>query len=188
MDKKDTTTCSLHFRSKDHTHRLEVKGYKKIFHANGNLRTGVSSVQSLSCVQLFVTPWTQAHQTFCPSPTPRACSNSCPSSWWCHPTISSFVILFSSCLQSFPASVSFPVSQFFTSGGIRWPKYWSFSFSISPSNEYSGLISFGTDWFQRRKKAWEFFFFYSMKRQKKKNKKTNRSGYTFIRQNRKNFI
>ena len=63
MDKKDTTTCSLHFRSKDDTHRLEVKGYKKIFHANGNLRTGVSSVQSLSCVQLFVTPWTQAHQT-----------------------------------------------------------------------------------------------------------------------------
>ena len=53
----------------------------------------------------------------CPSPTPKACSNSCPSSWWCHPTISSSVIPFSSCLQSFPASGSFPVSQFFTSGG-----------------------------------------------------------------------
>ena len=52
----------------------------------------------------------------CPSPTPRACSNSCPSSWWCHPTISSSVIPFSSCLQSFPASGSFPMSQFFTSG------------------------------------------------------------------------
>ena len=53
----------------------------------------------------------------CPSPTPNACSNSCASSRWCHPTISSSVIPFSSCLQSFPASGSFPVSQFFTSGG-----------------------------------------------------------------------
>ena len=53
----------------------------------------------------------------CPSPIPGACSNSCPSSWWCHPTISSSVIPFSSCLQPFPASGSFPMSQFFTSGG-----------------------------------------------------------------------
>ena len=53
----------------------------------------------------------------CPSPTPRACSNSCPSSRWYHPTISSSVILFSSCLQSFPASGSFPTSQLFASGG-----------------------------------------------------------------------
>ena len=53
----------------------------------------------------------------CPSPTPGACSTSCPLSWWCHPTISSSVIPFSSCLQSFPASGSFPSSQFFASGG-----------------------------------------------------------------------
>ena len=53
----------------------------------------------------------------CLSPTPGACSNSCPSSRWCHPTISSSVIPFSSCLQSFPASGSFPMSQFFASGG-----------------------------------------------------------------------
>ena len=53
----------------------------------------------------------------CPSPTPGAFSNSCPCSWWCHPTISSSVIPFSSHLQSFPASGSFPVSQFFGSGG-----------------------------------------------------------------------
>ena len=53
----------------------------------------------------------------CPSPTPGACSNSCPLSQWCHPTISSSVILFSSCLQSFPASGSFPTSQFLASGG-----------------------------------------------------------------------
>ena len=79
----------------------------------------------------------------CPSPTPRDYSDSCPSSQWCHPTISSSVIPFSTHLQSFPALGSFPVSQFFTSGG---PKYWSFSFSISPSNEYSGLISFRMNW------------------------------------------
>ena len=53
----------------------------------------------------------------CPSPTPRACSNSCPSSQWCHPTISSSVVPFSSCLQSFPASGSFPMSQPFPSDG-----------------------------------------------------------------------
>ena len=53
----------------------------------------------------------------CPSPTPRACSNSCPSSLWCHPTISSSVVVFSSHLQSFPASGSFPISKFFAVGG-----------------------------------------------------------------------
>ena len=78
----------------------------------------------------------------CPSPTPGACSDSCPLSRWCHPTISSSVISFSSCLQSFPASGSFQMTVLH----IRWPKYWSFSFSISPSNEYSGLICFRMDW------------------------------------------
>ena len=77
----------------------------------------------------------------CPSPTPRACSNSYPLSWWYHPTISFSVIPFSFCLQFFPASGSFLMSLC-----IRWPKYWSFSFSISLSNEYSGLISFWMDW------------------------------------------
>ena len=76
-----------------------------------------------------------------PSPTPGAYSNSCSPSWRCHPTILSSVVPFSSCLQSFSASGSFPVLH------IRWPKYWSISFSISPSNEYSGLISFWIDWF-----------------------------------------
>ena len=76
----------------------------------------------------------------CPSPTPRVYSNSCPLSRWCHPTISSSVVPFSSCLQSFPASGSSNESVL----GIRWPKYWCFS--ISPSNEYSGLISFRMDW------------------------------------------
>ena len=78
----------------------------------------------------------------CPSPTPGAYSNSCLLSRLCHPTISSSVVPFSSCLQSFPASGSFPMSQFFASGGQSW----SFSFSISPSNEHSGLLSLRMDW------------------------------------------
>ena len=78
-----------------------------------------SSVQSLSRVWLFATPWTAACQPSCPSPTPRVYSNSCPLSRWCHPTSSSSVIPFYSRLQSFPASGSFPMSQFFASGGQR---------------------------------------------------------------------
>ena len=61
--------------------------------------------------------WLQHKRLPCPSPTPRVYSNSCSLSWWCHPNISSSVIPFSSHLQSFPASESFPMSQFFTSGG-----------------------------------------------------------------------
>ena len=61
-------------------------------------------------------PKEQHTRLLCPSAAPRACSNSCPSSWRCHPTISSCVISFSSCLQSFPATGSFPMSQIFTSG------------------------------------------------------------------------
>ena len=76
----------------------------------------VVTVQLLSHVWLFAIPWTAAHQLPCPSPTPGACSNSCLLSQWCHLTISSSVIPFSSCLQSFPASGSFQMSQLFTSG------------------------------------------------------------------------
>ena len=75
------------------------------------------SVQSLSRVWLFVTPWTAAHQASSPSPTPGVHPNSCPLSRWCHPTISSSVISFSSCHQSFPASGSFPMNQLFASAG-----------------------------------------------------------------------
>ena len=76
-----------------------------------------SSVQLLSSVHLFVTPWTAALQASCPSPAPGVYSNSCPSSQWCHPTISLSVIPFSSRLQSLPASGSFQMSLLFTSGG-----------------------------------------------------------------------
>ena len=72
----------------------------------------------------------------CPSLSPWVCSNSCPLNRWCHPAISFSVFCFSSCPQSFPESGSFPSTLY-----LRWPKYWSFSFSISPSKEYSGLIS-----------------------------------------------
>ena len=71
----------------------------------------------------------------CPSLSPGVCSNSCPLNWWCCLTISSSAP-FSFSPQSFPASGSFPMSQLFASGGQSW------NFSISPSSEYSGLISF----------------------------------------------
>ena len=80
----------------------------------------------------------------CPSPTPRVYSNSCASSRWCHTTISSSVVHFSSHFQSFPASGSFPMSQFFTSGGQSIGA--SALASVLPS-KYSGLISFRIDWF-----------------------------------------
>ena len=77
----------------------------------------LSSVQSLNCVQLFWPHRPQYARPPCPSPTPRVYSNSSPLSWWRHPTISSSVVPFSSCLQSFPTSGSFQISQFFPSGG-----------------------------------------------------------------------
>ena len=79
----------------------------------------------------------------CPSPSPGIHPNPCPSSRWCHPTISSSVIPFFSCPQSSPASGFFSNESALH---IRWPKYWSFSFNISPFSEYSRLISFWIDW------------------------------------------
>ena len=89
------------------------------FSSNQGSPTSVSSVQfSHTVVSDSLQPHGLQHTRLpCPSPTPGACSNSCPSSWWCHPTISSSVIPFSSCLQSFSASGSFPVSQLFAPGG-----------------------------------------------------------------------
>ena len=84
--------------------------------------------------QHAVLPW--------PSLPPRACSNSCPSSQWYHLTISSSVM--TSLPSSFPTSGSFPVELALCT---RWSKYWSFSFNISHSNEYSELISLRIDWF-----------------------------------------
>ena len=92
------------------------------------------ALQSLNLVQLFWTPWTAA--------SPGVYSNSCPLSWWCHPTISSSVTPFS-CPLSFPASGSFQMSWLLTSGGQSTRA----SASACLSNEYSGLISFRIDWF-----------------------------------------
>ena len=103
----------------------------------------ISSVQSLSHVWLFATPWTAARQASLSINNSQSLLNSYPPSWWCHPTILSSVIPFSSCLQSLPVSGSFQMSQFFTSGA---QSIWSFSFKISSSNGYSGLISFRMDW------------------------------------------
>ena len=75
----------------------------------------------------------------CPSPTPRVYSNLSPLSPWCHPTISSSVVPFSSCLPSIRVFSNESALH------IGWPKYWSFSFNISPSNEHPGLISFRMD-------------------------------------------
>ena len=104
----------------------------------------ISSVQS-SVESDSLQPKGLQHATLpCPSPTPGAYSNSCSSSRWCLLTISSSVIPFSSHLQS---SVSIRVFSNESVLRIRWPEYWSFSFSISLSSEYSGLISFKIDWF-----------------------------------------
>ena len=110
-----------------------------------SIQNGFSSVQfSHSVVSDSLQPHEMQHaRPPCPSPTPGVYSNSRPLSWCCHPIISSSVVPFSPCLQSFLASGSFPLSHFFASG----PKYWSFTFNISPFQEYSKLISFRMDWF-----------------------------------------
>ena len=117
-----------------------------------------SSVWCLIRVWIFVTPWTEARQASLSTPTPGVYSNSCPLSWWCHPTISSSVVPFSSYLQSFPASESFPMSQFFTSGGqsIGVSALASVSFSRSIQDWYplgwTGWISL------QSKRLWRVFF------------------------------
>ena len=106
------------------------------------LPSWLSLVQSLSYFQYLWPHGLQHPGLPCPLPTPRASSNSCPLSRWCHPTISSSVVPFSSWFQS-------PSIKVFSNESvlcIRWPKYWSFTFSMSPSNEYSGLISFRIEW------------------------------------------
>ena len=77
-----------------------------------------------------------------PSPTPGVHTSSYPSSRWCHPAISSSVVTFSSCPQSLPASDFSNESTL----RMRWSKYWSFSFTVSPSSEHPGLIFFRMDW------------------------------------------
>ena len=103
-----------------------------------------SVVQLLCCVRLFAIPWTAACQAFLSFKSPGVCSNSCPLSQLCHPTISSSVLPFSSCLQFFPTSGSFPMSQLFTSG----------SQSIGASVSASVLLMNIKDWFPLNWLVW----------------------------------
>ena len=101
-----------------------------------------SSVQLFSCVRLFVTPWTAAHQVSLSITNSQSPPKPMSLSQWCHPTISSSVVPFSSCLQSFPASGSFQMRQFFASGGQSFGA--SASTSVLPMNIQDW--SFRMDW------------------------------------------
>ena len=121
-----------------------------LLHGKPFLAFQLSSVQfsrvqfSCSVVSDSLQPHEMQHsRPPCPSPSPRVHPNPCPLIRWCHPTISSSIVPFSFCLQSSPASGSFQNESALC---IRCPKYWSFSFNFSPSNEYPGLISFRMDW------------------------------------------
>ena len=114
-----------------------------------------SSVQSFSHVWLFATSWTAAHQPSCPSPTPGVCSDSYPLNWWCHPIVSSSVILPS----------IFPSIRVFSNESalcIRLPKYWNFNFSISPSSVYLDWFPSGlTGWISLQSKGLSRIFSYT---------------------------
>ena len=101
--------------------------------------------QLLSHVQPFMTPWAAAHQAPCPPLSPKVSLNSHPLSQWCCLTISSSAVPFSFCFQSSQHQGFFFPSELALH--IKWPRYWSFGISISPSSEYSGLISLRIDWF-----------------------------------------
>ena len=103
-----------------HAEHLKVASYEFICHSSQSSFQICRKISQCSRSVVSNSSWPHGLQHAslpCPSQTPRACSNSCPLSQWCHPTISSFVVPFYSCPQSFPASGSFPMSQFFTSGG-----------------------------------------------------------------------
>ena len=116
--------------------------------------TLITSVEFSSVTQSCLTLWSHGlrHARLpCPSRTPRACSNSCPLSPWCHATISSSVVPFSSCLQPFPASGCFPVSQFFASGGQSIGV--SASASVLPMNTQDWSPLGSTGWISLQSKG-----------------------------------
>ena len=148
----------MYMHTYSNMYKYVLKGSKPCIDANTllniyEIRNVICSVQfSHSVVSISLRPHGLQHaRPPCLLPAPRVYSNSCPLSRWCHPTISSsfssshhpHLVPFSSCLQIFPSIKVFSNESILC---IRWPKYWSFSFSISPSNEYSGLISFRMDW------------------------------------------
>ena len=127
--KQENSRKKFYFCFTDYARAFDWVDHHKLF----------SSVQLFSCVRFFPTSWTAAHQDSQSITNFRSCSLS----WWYYPTISSSVIPFSSHLQTFSASGSFQMSQFFTLGGQT---KLSFSFNTSPSKEHSILISCTMDW------------------------------------------
>ena len=128
---------------------MKVDGTRKLIYVTFlfyRLHTTLfSSVQLLSCVQSLQLHKLQYARPPCLSPTPRVYPNSCPLSWWCLHLILCHPLLLLSSI--------FPRIKVFSNESdlrIRWPKYWSFSFNISPSNEHSGCISFRMDWLDLR--------------------------------------
>ena len=115
-----------------------------------------SSVQSLSCVWLFAPHEPQHARPPCPSPTPGVHSNPCPLSQWCHPTISSSVVPFSSCPQSLPVSEAFPMSQLFTWGGQSIGA--SASASVLPMNTQDWSPLGWTGWISLQSKGCSIVF------------------------------
>ena len=126
--------------SKDKDTNIWTKSpQRRVSFQDFSLQSGGCCFQSLSPIWLFVTPWTAARRLPCLSLYPEACSKSCPLSHWCHPAL---------CRPLLLPSI-FPSIRVFSNESvlhIRWPKYWSFSFAISPSNKYSGLISYRIEW------------------------------------------
>ena len=118
--------------------------------------TRFSSVQSLSCVRLFATPRTTACQAFLSITNSWSSPKPCPLSQWCHPTISSSVIPFSSCPQSFPASGSFQMSQLFASGG--WSIGVAASALVLPTNTQGWSPSEWTGWISLQSKGLSTLF------------------------------
>ena len=123
--------------------KLQSMGPQRVRHDSAT-SLFISSVQSLSCVLLFATPWTAAHQA----------SLSITNSWSLFKLVSIELVMPTQCYLILHCSLLLlpsilPSIRVFSNESvlcIKWPKYWRFSFSISPSNEYSGLISFRMDW------------------------------------------
>ena len=145
LRRKAMTNIDSILKSRDITLSTKVLLVKVVFFLLVRHRCEFSSVQ-FSCSVMSDSLWPHEPQHArppCPSPIPRVYPNSCPLSWWCHPTILSPVVTFSSCLQSFAISGSFQMSKLFVSGSQN---NGSFSFNISPSKEHPGLISLRMDW------------------------------------------
>ena len=131
----------------DHMEQGEKRAEERQPHTCHSFKMQIENEKGVQFTHSVVSNSLQPHEPQharppCPSPTPGVYPSSCPLSWWCHPAISSSAVPFSSCPQSFPASESSNESAL----RMRWPKYWSFSFSIIPSKEIPGLISFRMDW------------------------------------------